>query len=280
MPGADATRLAATAARFSRHTAWEAEGATPLRFDAGHPQGMVRVEGRWWISTVDLPTTSGSVLVVDDDGTLLDRVPVGDEVRFHPGGLDHDGEALWVASSEYRPRSTAVVERLATTTTGAGPLRPEPAFAVADHVGAVVRLGPDGDLVGWTWGSRRFLRWRTDGTPVAEARNPGHFVDHQDGQWVGDDVVLCAGVATVMVADGPRSLGGIGLLRASDLAIVREAPFPHHSPATGRAATQNPIFAEVVGDRMVVHLLPDDGAGTILRYSTPLAGQRDDRASH
>lgn len=275
----DAARLAATAARFSRHTAWEPEGGVPLRFDAGHPQGMVRLAGRWWISTVDLSAMTGAVLVVDEDGSLLDRVAVGDDVRFHPGGLDHDGEALWIASSEYRPRSTAVIERLATDGT-TGSLRPEPAFRVDDHVGAVVRLGPDGDLVGWTWGSRRFVRWSVDGRLVAEARNPGHFVDHQDGQWLGDDLVLCGGVATVVMADGPRSLGGAGLLRASDLTMVREAPFPHHSPATGRAATQNPIFAEVVGDRMVVHLLPDDGAGTILRYSTPLVDQRDERASH
>lgn len=278
MPPQDAARLAATAARLSRHTAWTPEGEVPLRFDAGHPQGMVRIDGRWWISTVDLSTTSGSVLVVDGDGSLLERVPVGDGVRFHPGGMDHDGAALWVASSEYRPRSSAVVERLATD--GAGGLRPEPAFTVGDHVGAVVRLGPDGDLVGWTWGSRRFLRWTVDGEVVAEARNPGHFVDHQDGQWVDDDLVLCGGVATVVMAEGPRSLGGLGLLRATDLTIVREVPFPHHSPATGRAATQNPLFAEVVDDRMVVHLLPDDGAGTILRYSTPLVDQREERASH
>jgi hypothetical protein len=52
--------------------------------------------------------------------------------------------------------------------------------------------------------------------------------------------------------------------------MVREAPFPRYSPVSGRAATQNPIHAEVVGDSMVVHLLPDDGRGTILSYATPL----------
>jgi hypothetical protein len=259
-------RLAATAARLSRGTPWEPVGELPLRFDAAHPQGMVRLDGHWWISTVDITASKGAVLVVDGAGDLVDRVPVGDDIRFHPGGLDFDGEALWVASSEYRPRSTAVVERLVPD----GRSTPEPAFAVDDHVGAVVRLGRDGDLVGWTWGSRRFLRWRVDGTSVAEVRNPSHFVDHQDGQWLGDDLVLCGGVATVLLAGGPGSLGGLGLLRATDLAMVREVPFPRYSAATGRAATQNPIYAEVVGSSMVVHLLPDDAAGTILSYATPL----------
>jgi hypothetical protein len=257
-------RLAATLGRLHRGTPWEPVGERPLGFDAAHPQGMVRLDGRWWISTVDVATTTGWVLVVEaEDGSLLERIPVGDGVRFHPGGLDFDGEALWVASSEYRPRSSAVVERLVP-----GEPRAEAAFAVDDHVGAVVRLGPGGDLVGWTWGSRSFLRWTVDGSTAHQARNPGHFVDHQDGQWLGDDLVLCGGV-------GPGPLGGLALLRGEDLAVVREVPFPHRSPRTGRAATQNPIFAEVVGDAVVVHLLPDDGAqAAILSYATPLVDAR------
>ncbi len=265
MPPSD---LATTAARLTRATRWTPVGEVRLRFDAHHPQGMVRIGAAWWISTVDLASTKGWVLVVDTDGAELDRVPVGDDVRFHPGGMDFDGEALWVPSAEYRPRSTAIVERLVPD----GGSRPEVVFAHDDHVGAIVRLGPDGDLVGWTWGSRRFLRWSVDGRVLTEVRNPGQFVDHQDGQWLRDDLVLCGGVATVTMAAGPSSLGGLGLLRGADLAVVREVPFPWYSPATGRAATQNPLFAEVVGDDMVVHLLPDDGVGTILSFSTPLVG--------
>lgn len=261
-------RLAATAARLSRHTSWTKVGEVPLRFDAGHPQGMVRIGSEWWISTVDIGAGEGWVLTLDSGGALLGRTAVGDRTRFHPGGLDHDGEALWVASSEYRPRSSAVVERLVPD----GAARPEPAFTVDDHVGAVIRLGPDGDLLGWTWGSRRFLRWRTDGSVVSEARNPGHFVDHQDGQWLGGDLVLCGGVATVSLAGGPGSLGGIGLFDANGMVMEREVPFPRYSPSSGRAATQNPLFAEVVDDAVVVHLLPDDGHGAILSYTTPLTG--------
>lgn len=263
----DDGRLAATAGRLSRSTAWEQVGALPLRFDAGHPQGMVRVDGRWWISTVDLTTSTGWVLTADTDGALVHRTPVGDEVRFHPGGIDHDGEALWVASSEYRPRSTAVVERLVPD----GSSRAARVFRVGDHVGAVARLGPDGDLVGWTWGSRRFLRWSVDGAIVDERRNPGHFVDYQDGQWLGDDLIVCGGVATVALAKGLASLGGIGVLDGGELRMVREAPFPRYSPSSGRAATHNPLFVEAIGDSMVLHLLPDDGHGEILSYATPMA---------
>lgn len=260
-------RLASTAARLSRATRWEPVGELALRFDAGHPQGMVRIGDVWWISTVDLTTCAGSVLTVDGGGDLIGRTPVGDATRFHPGGIDFDGEALWVASSEYRPRSTAMIERLVPD----GASSPELLFRHDDHVGAVARLGPSGDFVGWTWGSRRLLRWGADGEVIGEARLPNQFVDYQDAQWVGDDLLLCGGVATVHLAHGRGSLGGLGLLRGSDLAMVREVPFPHYA-TSGRAATQNPLFAEVVGDTMVVHLLPDDGKGSILSYAAPLAG--------
>jgi hypothetical protein len=242
-----------------RGTPWEATNSLALAFDVAHPQGMVRVGSTWWISTVDTRDRTGWVLAVDaSSGALVDRVAVGDDVRFHPGGMDFDGEALWVACAEYRPRSSATIARLVP-----GEGTSEVAFAVDDHVGAVVRLGPDGDLVGWTWGSRWFVRWRTDGTEVARTRNPGHFVDHQDGQWLEDELVVCGGV-------GAAALGGIGVLDAATLTMAREVPFAHRSPTSGRAATTNPIFAEVVDDDVVVHLLPDDGEGAaILRYTTP-----------
>jgi hypothetical protein len=252
-------RLADTFLRLHRDTPWEPVGTQPLSCDVAHPQGMVRIDATWWISTVDPADRAGWVLAVDaSTGELLDRIPVGDDVRFHPGGMDFDGEALWVACAEYRPRSSATIARLVP-----GERRAEVAFAVDDHVGAVVRLGGDGDLVGWTWGSRRFVRWTVGGDELLAAKNPGHFVDHQDGQWLGGDLVLCAGIG--------GSIGGLGVLRGSDLAIVREAPFPHRSPTSGRPATRNPAFAEAAGDHAVVHLLPDDGeAAAVLSFATPL----------
>ena len=255
--------LADTFLRANRDTPWTLVESLSLPFDVRHPQGMVRVEDVWWISTVDTDDRSGWVLAVDAlSGAQLDRIPVGDEIRFHPGGMDFDGAALWVACAEYRPKSSSTIARLVP-----GERTADVAFAVDDHVGGVVRLGVGGDLVGWTWGSRHFKRWRLDGTEVVDVRNPGHFVDHQDGQWLGEDLVLCGGV-------GAESLGGIGVLRGIDLTMLREVPFPKVSPLSGRAATQNPIHAEVVGDDVVVHLLPDDGeSGAIYSYATPMRGR-------
>ena len=259
-----------TIASISRGTRWELVDEVPLAFDAHHPQGMARVGSTWWISTVDVTARLGYVLAVDGGGHLVEKVPVGDEARYHPGGMDFDGEAFWIAAAEYRPNSSAIIQRMQAGS------RPETAFAVDDHVGAIARCGRDGELVGWSWGSRRFYRWSIDGTLTSTRVNPAFFVDHQDCQWLETGHLLCGGVAEVALGDGPGWLGGVGLLDTESLVMEREAPFPHYSSATGRVGTHNPIWSEVDGDRLVVHLLPDDGAGVIQSYSTPLvsAGAR------
>ena len=262
----DGAAVRATLAAMSRTTEWQLVDELPLRFDAHHPQGMARVGSMWWISTVDIEGRRGYVLGVDGEGRLVHRVSVGDADKHHPGGMDFDGEAFWIASAEYRPNSTATIYRMELGH------QPERAFDVDDHVGAVVRCGRDGDLVGWSWGSRRFYRWSVDGTLLAVRDNPSFFVDHQDCQWLGDGRVLCSGVAEVALASGPGWLGGIGLLDAAALTMEREIPFPIYSPDTGRVATHNPVWVEAVGDQLLMHVLPDDSHGVLRSYTTALAG--------
>ncbi len=258
--------VAGTIGAATRATRWQPVGELPLTFNAYHPQGMARIGSTWWISTVDIAGQRGLVLAVDDRGNLIERIPVGDTVRYHPGGMDFDGSELWIAAAEYVPDSTATIYRLRP-----GGL-PERAFDVDDHVGAIARCGPDGDLVGWSWGSRRFYRWSTGGELLQAKVNPAFFVDHQDCQWLDSGHLLCGGVAQVGLAAGPGWLGGIGLLDVDELTMTRELPFPHYQPGSDRPGTHNPLWSEIRDGHLVLHLLPDDGHGTILSYATPLVG--------
>jgi uncharacterized protein DUF6454 len=259
--------VAETFASITRTTNWQLVDELPLRFDAHHPQGMARIGSTWWISTVDVDARRGLVMAVDSRGNLVERVPIGDRRRYHPGGMDFDGMALWIPCAEYRPDSTTSVYRMEPG--GA----PERAFDVDDHVGALARCGFWGDIVGWSWGSRRFYRWSVDGHLHAARVNPAFFVDHQDCQWLDSGHLLCGGVAEVGLPSGSGWLGGLGLLDVDDLVMEREVPFPIYSSATGRVATHNPLWSEIRGDHLIVHLLPDDGMGTILSYATPLIGR-------
>jgi hypothetical protein len=259
------TALAATVGSLTRTTSWHLVDELPLRFDSHHPQGMARVGSTWWISTVDIRARRGLVMAVDTQGNLVEQVTVGDSRRYHPGGMDFDGTAFWIACAEYRRDSTTTVYRMQP---GAAP---RAAFDVDDHVGALARCGPDGDIVGWSWGSRRFYRWSVEGHLLSARINPTFFVDHQDCQWLDSGHLLCGGVAEVELASGPGWLGGLGLLGTDDLMMEREVPFPIYSCISGRVATHNPVWAEVRGDQLIVHLLPDDGMSTIVSYATHLA---------
>ena len=95
--------VAATVASISRATTWTLVDELPLRFDVHHPQGMARVDSTWWISTVDTQSRRGLVMAADSHGNLVEQVPVGDSFRYHPGGMDFDGSAFWIACAEYRP---------------------------------------------------------------------------------------------------------------------------------------------------------------------------------
>ena len=263
--GRTGAAIAATVASISRTTTWTLVDELPLRFGVHHPQGMARVDSTWWISTVDAQSRRGLVMAADSHGNLVEQVPVGDSWRYHPGGMDFDGSAFWIACSEYRPDSTTTVFRMQP---GEVPHR---SFDVDDHVGALARCGVAGDLVGWSWGSRRFYRWSVDGQLLDARINPGFFVDHQDCQWLGGGQLLCGGVAEVALATGPGWLGGLGLLDVDTLEMEREVPFPIYSPS-GRVATHNPIWAEVRGEQLILHVMPDDGISTIYSYATPICG--------
>ena len=258
--------VAASVASITRATSWQLVDELTLRFDSHHPQGMARIGSTWWISTVDIGTHQGLVMAVDDRGELIEEVPIGSSLQYHPGGMDFDGSALWIPCAEYRPDSTTTVFRMQPGET------PEKAFDVDDHVGALARCGPVGDIVGWSWGSRHFYRWTVDGHLRAARVNPAFFVDHQDCQWLDSGHLLCGGVAEVGLASGPGWIGGLGLLDVDELVMEREVPFPIYSSTTGRVATHNPLWAEVCGDQLIVHLLPDDGMSTILSYATSIVG--------
>ncbi len=88
--------VAGTIASITRATTWQLVDELPIRFDLHHPQGMTRIEGMWWVSTVDVDARRGLVMAVDDTGRLVEQIRVGDDRHYHPGGMDFDGSAMWI----------------------------------------------------------------------------------------------------------------------------------------------------------------------------------------
>lgn len=271
----------------TRATPWRQVERIRLDFPTYHPQGFALVGDKIFMSTVEIlePTVRypepvdgydrtpgrgvGHVLVMTRTGRLLADVKVGEGHMYHPGGIDFDGESVWVPVAEYRPNSKSVVYRLDPET-----LAVTEEFRVDDHIGGVVRDRVSGKVRGVSWGSRTQYTWTGDGRQLRRSANPSHLVDYQDCDYAGFRKQICSGVTGLPRPDGGAyELGGIALLDLRDDRILHEVPFPYFSTA-GHVATRNPVALEVSGDRLRLFAAPDDQeevAGTeLLVYEAPL----------
>jgi hypothetical protein len=265
--------------KVSRDTVWTRTATLNLDFDTFHPQAMEVVGDRIYLSSVEIieppvpyPTPVGGhdrspgrgvghLFVLDRDGRLLQDVVISDGDRYHPGGLDYDGEFLWLPVAEYRPDSSADIYRIDPTTYDVTKM-----FTVADHVGGVVRDQETGHLVGQSWGSRRFYDWTVAGEQKKAWLNENHFLDYQDCEYVASRKALCSGVTSLPAQPGALTayeLGGLAMIDLRDRhRILHEVPLQKWSTA-GHVITRNPTDLDVDGDHLTLYAAPDDSAVVI-----------------
>jgi len=276
---------------LDRDTEWQLAEQVALDFPTYHPQGFALVDDLIFLSTVEIlkepvvypePHNGydrspgkgvGHVLVLDRDGTLLRDIELGRGHMYHPGGIDFDGQRVWVPVAQYRPDSKAVVYTIDPDS-----YRVRERFQYADHVGGIVRNDVTGRLHGVSWGSRDLFTWEVDGALRDVTANRSHFVDYQDCAHVDQGKQLCSGITELPTAGGGvYELGGLALLRLHDDEIRHELPFPYFS-STGHVVTRNPVALELDGDTVRLLAAPDDGdepGGTVLLvYQTVTASAR------
>ena len=191
---------------------------------------------------------------------------------YHPGGIDYDGEYIWVPVSEYRPDSRSIIYKVDPDT-----LKPVEVFRIPDSIGAIVHNTDDRTLHGVSWGSRRFYRWTMDAsgrvtnanTPPATLRtfNPSHYVDYQDCKYMGGRRMLCTGLAEFRqsAASPPFRLGGLDLISLEDGRPLHQVPVPLWTPG-GLDMTHNPVWIEPVDTGLRAYFMPEDDRSTIYIY--------------
>ena len=132
--------------QLTRAAAWQPAGARVLAFDTFHPQGLVKVGNAFYLSSVEViaPTSRvaqpvdgtdrtagegrGHLFKFDADGRLLSDLTLGDGAMYHPGGIDFDGQFIWVPVGEYRPDSRSIVYRVDPVTMAATGVVPSTRF--------------------------------------------------------------------------------------------------------------------------------------------------------
>lgn len=253
---------------LDRDSRWELVDRHPLSFPTHHPQGIAFGMGRTFLSSVEVTeeprraadpsrrsTGRGQGhLFVMEQGSLVHDLALGDGAIYHPGGIDFDGESVWLSLAEYRADSRSIVYSIDPVTLGV-----RERFRVDDHVGWVVR-DPERDVIhGGSWGSRHLYSWTPDGREIDRWTNPSKFIDYQDCQHVAPGLLLCGGIAILpQPSRGEYELGGIALVDVLGRRIVDELPVAEFTRA-GHVVTRNPFAVTMDDAELEFHFAPDDG---------------------
>lgn len=295
-PAAAGDAIARAFSTLSRATSWQLVEKVPLRFDAHHPEGVVRLGDRYVLSTVEViePTQRyqppgtiidgtdrtpgkgiGHLIAFDADGNLLADKRLDDGANiYHPGGLDYDGRHIWVAVAEYRPNKPSIIYRVDPTTLAA-----EEVLRTPDHIGGIAHDTRRNRLVGLNWGARTAYTWKLAGRRTAlrdTTVNPSHFVDYQDCKYLGrprrfeHPAMLCGGIAGLRHA-GPTGepvnydLGGVAIVDVVTMRPFGELPFQEYTDQR-QVATRNAVDVQIVDGRLRLYLVADDDQSNLLVY--------------
>lgn len=262
--------------KLGKGTHWHPAAEIKLQFSAYHPQGMVIIGDRIFFSTVQVfsrvaNTGAGRLYETNRKGEMVKAQKIGEGAMYHPGGIDYDGERLWVPVAEYRPNSRSIVYHVDPNTFEATEV-----FRFNDHLGAIVFNREERELWGVSWGSRRFYTWPvTEDLTVEEpsrpesASNGSHYIDYQDCHYVGGGYALCGGLNAYKIVQNPQihfALGGLDLIDLSQNQALHQIAVPKWVRPR-LVMTNNPFYYEMTGIGLRFYFMPeDDEAATIYVY--------------
>ena len=221
-----------------------------VKLDANthHVQGIEVHKGTLWLSSVEVKTKHGHLFQFNvKSGKLLRSVEVQQGDRFHPGGIQHDGQALWIPVAEYKRTSTATIQKRDAKTLA---LLSE--FPAQDHIGAIA-VTPD-SLIGANWNAEQFYVWTKTGQLQRKLDNPTG-VAIQDMKFVNGELI-----AGGLLKDGS---GVIIWLTWPGLKESRRV----QAGKTDRGVARTHEGLAVAGKYL--YLLPEDSPSRLFTYEIP-----------
>jgi hypothetical protein len=281
---------------FSR---WKKVAAIELGFETYHPQGIVKKDGVFFLSTVDRASAKGYLIAFTlSDGPLAGAVAHevrritlvdGDHgERYHPGGMDVDDASgqIWVPVAEYRAKSSAafyVVDPRDLSAQRVAELPDHIGGVIVDRVRAVYR-GFDWDIGVYSFPAAPGGAFPSAGGPWQPFIHPideeyGAF-EYQDCKHVTGGDAVCSGVVGLH--------GVVDLIRFDDGASTAAGSIPYHVihrvnvPVVGRSGdpdtaapgdpplSNNPVTFESTAAGLRLYFVPHDGPGSrLLVYDVP-----------
>jgi hypothetical protein len=274
---------------------WSLKESIPLSFDSYHPQGLTRVDDYFFLSSVEVterPVTLsgqqfdrtngagiGHLFKFGLDGVLVDQVRLGEEATYHPGGIDFDGNSIWISVAEYRPDSKSIVYRVDPDS-----LEAEEVFRFDDHLGAIAFDPAASKIHGVSWDSEYLYSWDYSySEEVVETsaisapmktRRGGSRIAYQDCQMLNSPAMVCSGIGnTVIDNTHTLTIGGIELLDMNGHNIEHRIPV-FATTASGEFMVRNPSYLEFNDSAAhLFYFVPEDNASSLYVYEVTSAAR-------
>jgi hypothetical protein len=223
-----------------------------LRGDTHHPQGIDFDEQHVWVTSVDRAQRKGYLQEFSlTTGEHLRTADVTKGDQYHPGGFSARDGLLWIPVAEYRPASSAVIQKRNIRT-----LELESEFEVMDHIGCVA-AAPD-VLIGGNWDSRDFYIWDYQGRLLRKVASPTGN-SYQDLKFV-DGRLMGAGSL-------PDQTGAVDWLEYPSLRLLRRVT----TGRTSRGVSYTNEGMAIRGDR--IFFLPENSPSRLFEFRLAVAGQ-------
>jgi hypothetical protein len=267
---------------------WQLVESIDLKFDTYHPQGMLKVDDTFYITTVkverrprytrqgkqvsvmDEGAGKGYLMQFDAGGNLLKCIELCEGAIFHPGGMDFDGRYIWVPITKYYPYSRSLIVRVDVRNH-----QVEKVCYVDDSIGAIIHDTDNNILVGANWDADEFLTWQLDSAlevkdaelTAAERRhaNTAKHLAIQDSKYIGGGKMVGFGLKS-----GPKGrVGGFDVIDTRTFEKLRSADIELRTPRKS-IVSGNPSTIEIVGDKMRLYFAPEDNKTTLYIYQTQI----------
>lgn len=139
----------------------------PLAFDTYHVQGLDLTERFYFLTSVDTKKRRAWLFKIDKkSGHLCSKKDLTDDLLIHPGGMQYDGQSLWVPNAEYTRESRTKIHDI-----DPNDLQIRKSFEVDDHIGAIASDGKS-RLYGVNWDAKDFYTWDFDGIQLKKIASP------------------------------------------------------------------------------------------------------------
>ena len=192
---------------------------------------------------------------------------------YHPGGIDYDGENIWVPVGEYRRDSRSIIYRVDPAT-----MKATEVFRFADHIGAIVHNTDDHTLHGVELGLAALLPLDAGaGSPRHQQRRAAGAAAHAQSRRTTSTTRTasmsvgagCSAPASRTYASRParrRSVwAGWIWSTSSDGRPLHQVPMLLWTSG-GLDMTHNPVWIEATASGLRGYFMPEDDRSTIYVY--------------